>query len=89
MSSTFRARINVKKLATIITDIDIEFNETKLTKEFNRDKIKTIFTELEFRNLAKRVLGEEIDTIKKDVNENQKEGKKAPSTSGRIYLGSV
>ena len=62
-----------KKLATIITDIDIEFNETKLLlKEFNREKIKTIFTELEFRNLAKRVLGEEIDTVKKDVNENQK-----------------
>ena len=76
-----------KKLATIITDIDIEFNETKLLlKEFNRDKIKTIFTELEFRNLAKRVLGEEIETVKKDVNDNQKEGKRAPSTSSTGQL---
>ena len=81
-----------KKLATIITDIDIEFNETKLLlKEFNRDKIKTIFTELEFRNLAKRVLGEEIETVKKDVNENQKKGKKAPTTisTGQLDLFGV
>jgi len=50
-----------KKLATIILDIDVELNEEELIKEdSNPDKIKEVFTELEFRNLARRVLGEDI-----------------------------
>ena len=50
-----------KKLATIITDLEVEFNEEHLCMcEPNADLIKEIFTELEFRNLARRVIGEEI-----------------------------
>lgn len=50
-----------KKLATIILDVDVEFNEEDLKIiPPNEEAIKEIFTELEFRNLAKRVLGEEI-----------------------------
>ena len=50
-----------KKLATIITDIDIEFNDKDLEVcESNTEKIKEVFTQLEFRNLARRVLGEDI-----------------------------
>lgn len=50
-----------KKLATIILDIDVELDEKDLeTCESNPDKIKEVFTELEFRNLARRVLGEDI-----------------------------
>mgnify|MGYP000114916405 CR=1 FL=1 len=50
-----------KMLATIILDVDVEFNATDLKlDEPNAEKVKEIFTELEFRNLAKRVLGEEI-----------------------------
>ncbi len=50
-----------KKLATIITDIDVEFNDEDLImSELNPEKIREVFTELEFRNLARRVLGEEI-----------------------------
>jgi DNA polymerase-1 len=50
-----------KKLATIILDVDIEFNEADLIMcEPDVEKIKEIFTELEFRNLARRVIGEEI-----------------------------
>lgn len=50
-----------KKLATIITDIDVEFDEKDLEVcPFDPEKVKEVFTELEFRNLAKRVLGEEI-----------------------------
>lgn len=50
-----------KMLATIITDVDVEFNPEKLLlTEPNPEKIRDIFTELEFRNIAKRVLGEEI-----------------------------
>ncbi|MDX1445475.1 DNA polymerase I [Lishizhenia sp.] len=50
-----------KMLATIILDVDVEFDAEDLkVVEPNADKIRELFTELEFRNLAKRVLGEEI-----------------------------
>lgn len=50
-----------KILATIILDAPVEFDAEELrTKEPNRDAILEIFTDLEFRNLAKRVTGEEI-----------------------------
>lgn len=55
-----------KSLATIITDVEVEFNETDLKMcPSDPDKIRDIFTELEFRNLSKRVLGEEIVVAKK------------------------
>jgi DNA polymerase I len=51
-----------KRLATIILDVPVEFNPDKLIKEEpNSEMIKSLFSELEFRNLAKRVLGEEIN----------------------------
>lgn len=50
-----------KKLATIIVDLEVEFNEEHLVMcEPDTELIKEIFTELEFRNLARRVIGEEI-----------------------------
>lgn len=50
-----------KMLATIIVDVDVEFNPEALVMcDPDPEKIKEIFTELEFRNLAKRVIGEEI-----------------------------
>jgi DNA polymerase-1 len=50
-----------KKLATIIVDLDVEFNEDHLIMcDVDTEKVKDIFTELEFRNLARRVIGEEI-----------------------------
>ena len=53
--------LDSKKLATIILDVDIEFDEKALVlEEPDPEKVKAIFTELEFRTLAKRVLGEEI-----------------------------
>jgi DNA polymerase-1 len=49
-----------KMLATIITDIDVEFDEDKLIMcDVDADKVRDVFTELEFRNLTKRILGEE------------------------------
>lgn len=50
-----------KKLATIIRDVPVTFHE----KDFRIDKpdhekLKEIFEELEFRTLAKRILGEDI-----------------------------
>lgn len=50
-----------KKLATIITDVPVEFHEEDFClKEWNRDVLREIFTELEFKAAGKRILGEEI-----------------------------
>ncbi len=50
-----------KMLATIIIDLDVEFDEEELIMcDVDTEKVKEIFTELEFRNLARRVIGEEI-----------------------------
>lgn len=50
-----------KMLATIITDVPVPFDpiDLRLDKP-DKDAVLKIFTELEFRNLAKRVTGEEI-----------------------------
>jgi DNA polymerase-1 len=50
-----------KMLATIIIDVPVPFDpiDLKLDKP-DHDAVLKIFTELEFRNLAKRVIGEEI-----------------------------
>ena len=49
-----------KKLATILLDAPTPLNEEDLKiKEYNKESLKDIFNELEFRQLAKRVLGEE------------------------------
>ncbi|MCH2229572.1 MAG: DNA polymerase I [Crocinitomicaceae bacterium] len=50
-----------KSLATIILDVDVDFNEDELVMcPADSDKIRKVFTDLEFRNLARRVLGEDI-----------------------------
>ncbi len=50
-----------KKLATIIIDVPVEFHENDFCmKEWNREALTEIFTELEFKTMAKRILGEEI-----------------------------
>ncbi|MGJ7033514.1 DNA polymerase I [Niabella hirudinis] len=49
-----------KKLATIITTVPVDFHEEDfLVKDWNNEALKEIFGELEFRTLAKRLLGEE------------------------------
>lgn len=51
-----------KKLATILTNAPVPFHEEDFrVKEWNRDELKEIFTELEFKALGKRILGE--DTV--------------------------
>ncbi len=48
-----------KKLATIITEVPCEFHEENFRiKPINKEKLKEIFTELEFKSLGKRVLGD-------------------------------
>ncbi len=49
-----------KKLATILLDAPTPLDEESLRlTEVNKEEIKEIFEELEFRQLAKRILGEE------------------------------
>jgi DNA polymerase-1 len=48
-----------KKLATIILDVPIEFNEKELElEEPSRELLEPLFAELEFRTIGKRVFGE-------------------------------
>lgn len=50
-----------KKLATIITNVPVEFHEEDFRlKEWNKEKLKEVFAELEFRTLGKRLLGDEF-----------------------------
>lgn len=49
-----------KRLATIVTNVPVEFHEEDFRlKEWNRETLKEIFTELEFKTVIKRLLGEE------------------------------
>ncbi|HEY0066565.1 MAG TPA: DNA polymerase I, partial [Flavisolibacter sp.] len=51
-----------KKLATIITSVPIDFHEEDFRlKEWNKELLKQVFTELEFKTVIKRLLGEEGD----------------------------
>ena len=50
-----------KRLATIVTDIPLDFNADELIiSDPDKEALREIFTDLEFRNLAKRILKEEI-----------------------------
>ncbi|MCA0429924.1 MAG: DNA polymerase I [Bacteroidetes bacterium] len=75
--------IQSKKLATIILDCPINFEEEKLKlKEYNNDALLELFTELEFRNLAQRILS-------KDIPSNQNTSFKAKSNEGQTDLFST
>src|SRR5215471_6727229 len=53
-----------KKLATIITNVPVEFHEENFRlKDWNKDKLKDVFTELEFKFLGKRLLGDEFSFV--------------------------
>jgi DNA polymerase-1 len=55
------AAIMSKKLATIITNVPVEFHEEDFRlKEMNREVLREVFTDLEFKTVAKRILGEEL-----------------------------
>lgn len=64
-----------KQLATVIVDAPIEWNEDDFAiKEFNKEKLTDIFSELEFRTLGKRLLGEQYST-------NEAPAKKLPAST--------
>ena len=50
-----------KKLATIILNVPVEFHEGNFCmKDWNRESLTEIFTELEFKTMAKRILGDDL-----------------------------
>ncbi len=50
-----------RELVTIRTDLDIAFDEKALAREApNKEELRKIFGELEFKDLSERVLGEEV-----------------------------
>lgn len=53
-----------KKLATIITNAPVEFHEENYKlKEWNTPELVEVFTELEFKTLGKRILGEQFSVF--------------------------
>ncbi|MDX2172433.1 MAG: DNA polymerase I [Bacteroidota bacterium] len=71
--------IQSKQLATIIIDCPIEFEEHKLImEEPNKEVLRELFTELEFRAIAKKVLGEDIGGQEKLPIEKPKPTNSAP-----------
>ncbi len=53
-----------KKLATIITDVPVTFHEEDFRlKEWDTEALIEIFTELEFKTLGKRILGEQFSVF--------------------------
>jgi len=61
-----------KKLATIILNVPVEFNEEKLILEApSRELLEPLFAELEFRTIGKRVFGEDFSVNTGESNANQ------------------
>jgi len=53
-----------KKLATIITNVPVEFHEENFRlKEWNKQSLNNIFTDLEFKTIGKRILGDSFNTV--------------------------
>ena len=58
------AAIMSKKLATIITKVPVQFHEENFKlKEWNKEALKEVFAELEFKTLGKRILGEDFNVF--------------------------
>lgn len=63
--------IQSKRLATIICDVPIEWDENALLMEApNKEALRALFMELEFRRLAEQVLGETLTTSAAEVQKN-------------------
>ncbi|HTI12011.1 MAG TPA: DNA polymerase I [Puia sp.] len=62
-----------KKLATIITQVPVAFHEEDFKlKDWNKEALKEIFALLEFKTVAKRILGEDLsgaapEVVQKDL----------------------
>lgn len=83
-----------KKLATIITNVPVEFHEENYRlKEWNREALNEVFTELEFKTLGKRILGDDFSAfqsapagVQTDLFGNAVENKSTPPKSTKGIL---
>jgi len=81
-----------KKLATIITNVPVEFHEENfLIKEMNKPALKEIFAELEFKTLGKRILGEEASPNPSEggANEGSAESKSTKQNTQMDLFGNI
>ncbi len=79
-----------KKLATIILDVPTEFHEEDFrVKEMNKELLQDIFTELEFKTLGKRILGEEINVAAEVWNHTNEPKNKKPETGQMDLFGNA
>ena len=79
-----------KKLATIITNVPVEFHEEDFRiKEMNTDALKEIFTELEFKTLGKRLLGEELELAVDGKHEKTELKTTKPATAQMDLFGNI
>ncbi len=63
-----------KKLATIITNAPVEFHEENFRlKDWDKEKLKEVFAELEFRTLGKRLLGDDFSVASSSKSVIEKE----------------
>lgn len=78
-----------KKLVTIITDVPIDLNEDSLKyQDINEEKLTSLFEELEFRTLLKRVLGDNKvnNTLNQVVADNKIKEVAQPIPSSQFDL---
>lgn len=74
-----------KQLATIITDAPIDWNENDyILKDFDKEKLTQIFTELEFKALGKKIIGDAYDKTATLVNTTAKAA--SPANKNQIDL---
>lgn len=51
-----------KKLATIITSVPVEFHEENfLIRQWNKEQLREVFLDLEFKSIGRRLLGDEFE----------------------------
>jgi len=75
-----------KKLATIITNVPTVFHEEDFSvKEMNKEALKSIFEELEFKTLGKRIIGEEIN-VQAEIWNHGAEPKTKKTDTGQMDL---
>lgn len=76
-----------RELATIALDAPIDFDEDKFKLiDFNEDKLRTVFKELEFFSLAERVFQKQVDLFGSD---NQKSTTTDPKEEKEVILRDI
>ncbi|QTN38169.1 DNA polymerase I [Cryomorphaceae bacterium] len=77
-----------KKLATIITDVPIEFDEKDLIREEpDEPQVRELFEQLEFRSLVKRVFGDDSAGASAPSSTPSAPAKAAPATDQMDLFG--